>query len=265
MVAKKIDNQFDKNKLDPVNLEMVDIGSMPYLEWVEGTKVPKGQFGWCAPHGDAFKVRGQAYMKDKKKYPAGENTMKLLSMDWFVSEERAVRVAERKSSVCSELLKRPDVAFVFVVAIQFPSKKHYTMVKYFGTPTAPEEESLLGRFMYGDDKFRNERIKLIPRVLEGAWVVQRAVGAVPVLLGKAVKLDYHQGPGYLEMDVNIGSSSAAHTALKCVFGYARNLVIDMAWVIEGRSEEELPEGVIGSMRMSYLEPDLAVELPPLEE
>ena len=42
--------------------------------------------------------------------------------------------------------------------------------------------------MFGDDKFRNERIKLIPRVMEGAWVVQRAVGTVPILLGKAVKV-----------------------------------------------------------------------------
>lgn len=47
-----------------------------------------------------------------------------------------------------------------------------------------------GRFIYGDDKFRNERLKLIPRVMEGAWVVQRAVGTVPVLLGKAVKVRF---------------------------------------------------------------------------
>jgi hypothetical protein len=36
----------------------------------------------------------------------------------------------------------------------------------------------------------------------------------------------------LEMDVNIGSSAAAHKALQLVMGYAANLVIDFAWVIE---------------------------------
>lgn len=54
-----------------------------------------------------------------------------------------------------------------------------------------------------------------------------------MLVGSS-QVEYHSGANYMEMDVNIGSSATAHTALKCVFGYAANLVIDFGWVVEVR-------------------------------
>eukprot|EP00241_Pyramimonas_parkeae_P012974 CAMPEP_0114246110 /NCGR_PEP_ID=MMETSP0058-20121206/12271_1 /TAXON_ID=36894 /ORGANISM="Pyramimonas parkeae, CCMP726" /LENGTH=268 /DNA_ID=CAMNT_0001359241 /DNA_START=501 /DNA_END=1307 /DNA_ORIENTATION=+ len=254
---------YNKNTILPAKQQDVSMGSMPYHEWREGDKA-NGSFGFCQLGGNAFKVRGKNYLKDKKKQPAGEPALRLLTMDWFKTEQRCSHVAGRKQGVCAQLLQRPDVAFVLAVAIQFPSHSHYTMVSYYGASAPIDKESLIGRFIYGDDKFRNERLKLIPRVMEGAWVVQRAVGTVPVLLGKAVKVEYHSGANYMEMDVNIGSSATAHTALKCVFGYAANLVIDFGWVVEGRAEAELPEVLLGTMRIAYLDETQAVEPPPEE-
>jgi hypothetical protein len=62
----------------------------------------------------------------------------------FKSSRRMSHVANRKGSVARQLLKRPDVAHVLAVAIQFPSTLHYTMVAYFAARQPICQDSLLG-------------------------------------------------------------------------------------------------------------------------
>lgn len=257
------DDRFEPNRLDSLDAETMSLGSVPYLEWPQkGPRDDKDKYGFCALHGDAFRVRSASYVSSRVKHPAGDALMQPIAMDWFKSSERTSHVAGRKGSVCRQLLNRTDVHQVLAVVIQFPSHSHYTLVSYFASRAPVPEDSLLGRWLTGSDAFRKSRIKLIPRVMEGAWVAQRAVGTVPVLLGKALELNFHGGDGYLEMDVNIGSCAAAHKALQLVMGYAANLVIDFAWVIEGRSADELPERLLGNTRVAYLREGAATAPPP---
>mmetsp|Transcript_12397 Transcript_12397/g.49738 ORF Transcript_12397/g.49738 Transcript_12397/m.49738 type:complete len:86 (+) Transcript_12397:714-971(+) len=70
------------------------------------------------------------------------------------------------------------------------------------------QASLFGRFIYGTNQFRNSRLKLIPNVAlvvfillhqcsivsrndssQGPWVVQRAVGTKPLIVGRALKVN----------------------------------------------------------------------------
>ena len=44
--------------------------------------------------------------------------------------------------------------------------------------------------------------------------------------------------------------------------YLRTLVIDLAFVVEAKTEAELPERLLGVMRACHLDPDLAHEAPP---
>jgi hypothetical protein len=48
--------------------------------------------------------------------------------------------------------------------LQVPAASHYSMVFYFVASNAPQQGSLLQRFVDGDDNFRNSRLKLIPLV-----------------------------------------------------------------------------------------------------
>jgi Protein ENHANCED DISEASE RESISTANCE 2, C-terminal len=50
---------------------------------------------------------------------------------------------------------------------------------------------------------------------------------------------------YLETDVEIGSSSVAASVTRLSIGYAKTLVVELAWAIQGETEEELPEVIIG--------------------
>ena len=53
----------------------------------------------------------------------------------------------------------------------------------------------------------------------------------------------------MELDINVNSSSVAEGVLGLVKGYAKNAQVDLAFLLEGHNEEELPEEVITSFRL----------------
>lgn len=68
----------------------------------------------------------------------------------------------------------------------------------------------------------------------------------------------------MEVDVDIGSSRAANSVVGMVQGAAAGLVIELGVVLEGHSEEELPECLLGTVRLTNL--DLKVTtLAPVRE
>ena len=103
-------------------------------------------------------------------------------------------------------------------------------------------------------------------IQDGPWVVQRAVGTKPLIVGKALKVRYHNGRTasgeFLECDIDIGSSAVANNVVRFVLGYVRTLVVDMCFLVEGKTERELPERLIGTSRVAHLEPESAVAPPP---
>lgn len=78
------------------------------------------------------------------------------------------------------------------------------------------------RFWGGDDAYRNRTFKLFPRLCKSSWAIQAAVGKKPALIGnKKLELTYTRGRGYLEVDIDMSSSTiAAHilAMVSCVNG-----------------------------------------------
>eukprot|EP00884_Botryococcus_braunii_P004242 jgi/Botrbrau1/13819/Bobra.0056s0061.1 len=101
---------------------------------------------------------------------------------------------------------------------------------------------------------RNSQFKIIPRIEEGGWIVKSAVGQnTPVLLGRKITTKYFRGPNYMEVDVDVGSSRSAAHVVGLVQGALKTLVIDIAVLLEGRYPEELPEKLIGTVRLVHLD------------
>jgi hypothetical protein len=67
---------------------------------------------------------------------------------------------------------------------------------------------------------------------QGYWMVKRAVGTKACLLGRAVTCHYLREDNFLEIDVDIGSSSVARGVVGLVLGYLTNVVVDLAILIE---------------------------------
>ncbi|GER56245.1 enhanced disease resistance 2 [Striga asiatica] len=210
---------------------------------------------WTISDGNNFRVRSKRFCYDKSKIPAGKHLMDLVAVDWFKDTKRMDHVARR--SGCAAQVASDKGLFSIVFNLQVPGSTHYSMVFYFVTKELVPG-SLLQRFVDGDDEFRNSRLKLIPSVPKGSWIVRQSVGSTPCLLGKAVDCNYIRGPKYMEVDVDIGSSTVANGVLGLVIGVITTLVVDMAFLVQANTTEELPERLIGAVRVSHIELSSAI-------
>ncbi|CAI9772073.1 unnamed protein product [Fraxinus pennsylvanica] len=220
----------------------------------------KGRDCWTLSDGNNFRVRSKSFCYDKSKIPAGKHLMDLVAVDWLKDTKRMDHVARRHG--CAAQVASNKGLFTIVFNVQVPGSTHYSMVFYFVTKELISG-SLLQRFVDGDDEFRNSRLKLIPSVPKGSWIVRQSVGSTPCLLGKAVDCNYIRCPKYLEIDVDIGSSTVANGVLGLVIGVITTLVVDMAFLVQACTTDELPERLIGAVRVSHLELSSAV-VPILE-
>lgn len=219
-----------------------------------------GRDCWTVPDAKSFRVRSKRFIFDGSKVPAGQPLMQLVAVDWFKGVKRMDHLARRKG--CAAQIAAEKGLFSLVINLQVPGSTHYSMVIYFISKQLLPG-SLLQRFVDGDDEFRNSRLKLIPSVPKGSWIVRQSVGSTPCILGKAVDCNYYRGQKYLEVDVDIGSSTVANGVLGLVLGVVTTLVVDMAFLVQGNSMDELPEHLIGALRVSRLELSSAV-VPSLE-
>lgn len=251
--AMDANNELDQN-VDPVNLDPSNFSGSMHKGKGEGDSNC-----WTSPSGAGFKIRGKTYLKDSTKVAGGDPLLKLIAVDWYKLETSRSKVAlHPKSLVQSEAGKK--IPFILVVNLQVPSKPNYSLVLYYAADRPVNKNSLLGKFIDGSDAFRDSRFKLIPSIVQGYWMVKRAVGTKACLLGKAVTCHYFRQDNFLEIDVDIGSSSVARSVIGLVLGYVTSLVVDLAILIEGRDEKELPEYILGTVRLNKVRLDTAVPL-----
>ncbi|KAH9687071.1 protein ENHANCED DISEASE RESISTANCE 2-like [Citrus sinensis] len=182
---------------------------------------------WKLSDGNNFRVRSKHFCYDKTKIPSGKHLMDLVAVDWFKDTKRMDHVADKPRT---EMVASEKGLFSLIFNLQVPGLTHYSMVFYFVTRQLVMG-SLLQRFVDGDDEFRNSRLKLIP--------------SVP------------------EIDVDIGSSTVANGVLGLVVGVITTLVVDMAFLVQANTTDELPERLIGAVRVSHMELKSAV-VPKLE-
>ncbi|TYI48031.1 hypothetical protein E1A91_D13G217900v1 [Gossypium mustelinum] len=151
-------------------------GSLQHVDLDTGTN------GWASPPGNLFSLRSLNYLTKRQKAPAGDYLLSPLGMDWLKSTTKLDNVLARPDNRVSHALKKSQSqgksmkSFVFAVNLQVPGKDHYSAVFYFGTEDPIPPGSLLYRFVNGDDAFRNQRFKIVNRIVKGPWIVKKAVG-----------------------------------------------------------------------------------------
>ena len=126
-------------------------------------------------------------------------------------------------------------------------------------------------FLLSDSQEKNEVWKIVPIVVEGPWVVKRVVGGKPAIVGTKMPITYSYQPPenglaeYLEADLDIVSSAAARNILAVVRSYTQVLTIDLGFVVQGNSQEELPEQMMLGLRLHGLDPLTAELLPEADD
>jgi Protein ENHANCED DISEASE RESISTANCE 2, C-terminal len=142
------------------------------------------------------------------------------------------------------------------------AKAFYHMVYYFavddirsvnggdGTPSS----KLSQQFFFGDsDEFRDATFKLIPQVVQGNFIVRKAVGSTPAIMGKKLRQLYVRNERFMEVILDCCSSPVASGVIRLTLGYSKTLVTDMGFVLEGDEPDYLPERIFGCIRSKNVE------------
>nr|DAD33568.1 TPA_asm: hypothetical protein HUJ06_012419 [Nelumbo nucifera] len=103
-----------------------------------------GSNGWASPSGDLFALRSKNFFTKRQKCLSGDWLLKPVGVDWLRSLANALR-------------------------------KSYT------TEPIPVG-SLFYRFIHGDYAFRNQRFKIVNRLVKGSWIVKAAMGSYAACL-----------------------------------------------------------------------------------
>ncbi|GKU91702.1 hypothetical protein SLEP1_g5533 [Rubroshorea leprosula] len=186
----------------------------------------------------------------------------MVGADWLRSGKRENDFGSRPDSIVQKYAAWGRPEFFFIVNIQIPGTTMYTIAVYYMLKTPLEEHLLLHKFVNGDDAYRNSRFKLIPYISTGSWIVKQCVGKKACLIGQALECHYYRGTNYLEIEIDVGSSTLARGVMNFVLGYFNNLVIEMAFLIQGNTQEELPESLLGTCRLNHLDVTKSVLATP---
>lgn len=140
-------------------------------------------------------------------------------------------------------------------------------------PALNASEQVLAKWLQGDDDYKNERLKLVPFVDEGPFIVRNMVTGRPALIGKKLPVTYQilhsdgnkrrrsQTEPALICTLDIGNSSAAAKRIVSVCRrYMGSLTVDIGFVIQAEDEQELPEQMLGATRIHGPDPLAAIPL-----
>ncbi|KAF5742542.1 protein ENHANCED DISEASE RESISTANCE 2-like [Tripterygium wilfordii] len=242
-----------KGYMDLQEVAREDGFSCPYGATLQKDSSCSLPCSWAAADPSTFLIRGENYLKDHQKTKAKGTLMQMVGADWLRSDKREDDLGSRPDSIVQKYAARGGPEFFFIVNIQVPGTTTYTLALYYMMKTPLEENPLLYKFVNGDDAYRNSRFKLIPYISKGSWIVKQSVGKKACLVGQALEAIYFRGKNYLELEIDVGSSTVARGVVNLVLGYLNNLVIEMAFLIQGNTQEELPETLLGTCRINYLD------------
>lgn len=234
----------------------------------------------------AFKVRSLDYMRSGKKQPSNSSIYKLLGVDMFTFEHKVYHIAQHVElpEVSSMAGNHLGIPLLLIINLQLPMYSPslfgrndgpgHSLIYYFGLPEgwSPEQVGnsaalgLLQRFISDGTEFdgqrTRDRLKLIPRIvnveewasksrLSGAEVrLLKNYNGKPILTRPQQKFFSAQDNSYFEIDLDV--HSFAYIARRAYYGYIDRLspvVFENAFVLQGNRKEELPEVILGAVRV----------------
>ena len=240
-------------------------------------------------------IRGATYLSDSVKVPCGPALYTLAHVDIFYTRKEEARVltvlgrpesflrsSAHKQWAAAQAWSSDPAAASLVLNFTFPGPKSTNMnlslffhrrvppTAALPSPLSSDEtlvgvdparvrayDNVLRRFRQGSDAYRDGKLKIIPRVAEGGYIVRKSIGRVPALLGKKLKSTYtiDDSLNAMEITADVGSSKIAGRIINLIKKTARSLVVDMTFLFQGDSGDELPESIIGGVRISHCDID----------
>jgi len=256
-------------------------GKSPIQKFPEGAEIGSILNCWSEPVAHEFKVRGPNYLKDKVKIPSGPFLFPARGVDIFLSDCCPEHIARYKAILGGKLREKPTFVINYrlpwgncVTYSEIPSKfLPFLRYCYNKSLPLPSMEGLTNaevcacRYLMADDRGKDQILKIVPKVVKGPWIVKKTCDGKPAIVCKKMPTQYFYEAAtngkaeYLEVDLDIVASSAARAILSVAQRYTKSLTLDLGFVLQGNSVDELPEQMAFGSRLHGLDPLTAPMLP----
>lgn len=221
----------------------------------------EGAHTWRPAETASFNVRSATYLKDRRKAPASFSMLELVSVEMLTigPEGPVPRVALHSDLYPAWARRRGDGRFFFIQNWILPP--YQAVMVGALDPEAPwlmddtPQARVWQRFLAMTLEQQKASLKTIMSIDQGPWLVRHAVPKKPLLACRQLKTHTHYKPlDHFEvvMDVASGGKTeqmATHLVMKAL----RNLQLSMATLIEGKSEDELPEALLWGASVSNVD------------
>eukprot|EP00986_Skeletonema_menzelii_P019001 scaffold27050_cov137-Skeletonema_menzelii.AAC.3 len=223
---------------------------------------------WSRPSHELFKVRSVTYLEDRVKTASGPSIFHCRGVDIWITDNAERNIAKHPSVLGGKL----DEEDTFIVNFLLPFAN---FVAYFTVPPLdqmpPHVARVWSKFVKGDQQHRDRKLKMLPIVMDGPWIVQKAVGpgTAPAMLGRDLPLQYYFSEptatkkGVYEVDIHVASSRIARGILNVVKGHIKTLSLAFAFIIEASEEADLPEQVLATFQVHSLHLEDCPNLPDI--
>jgi len=213
-----------------------------------------GGHSWRVAEAERFDVRSATYFADRRKQPAGKPMFDLLSVDFFrIGPGGPIWRAHEHSDLHPiQLRKGGERRFLLVQNWIFPPFQ--VIIVGALDPQAPwlnckepvaPQAHVWHRFLGMPPEERQRVFKVIMAVEQGPWLVRRAVPRKPLLIGKQLKMhSFHIAGDVLQVTIDVSSGKTEQVATGMVMHALRGITFSLATLIEGTSEDELPEALL---------------------
>lgn len=218
--------------------------------------------GWGLSDASTVKVRGPNYLVDRIKIPSEDCILPLAHVDFLRMDPELMQhwCSHPSSWVQRNMEKlKKDNCTALVINMRFESSGILLNMNFLvpndgPSPIPPRLQGTVKKFMSDQTcEFRDARLKMVPRIIEGPWLFKNAVPSGAVIVQKNIPTTYFEGPNYLEASLQPEVNRFAAYLIDQAKGIAKKLVVGLNFLLESQLQEELPERILAGCQLRYVD------------
>lgn len=221
---------------------------------------------WSQTESQKFLVRSKNYLVDNIKFPSKDTLLETIACKLIPfnskNKDNHHNLTKDIKSILNHISNHENSnekeSELFIITFLVPGYKVSWI--YREKKDDPKNSNYISFwkefYHHQDDEYRNKRFKLLPDIPNGNWIVKQTIGNKPAIISKTIKTTWNRQKNYLEVIYDVSTSFIGNRIFNVVKHYAKTIILDLAFIIEAQTEDELPERVLCSTRMHQIDLDL---------